>query len=67
MDKFKCKDCKKQFKENEIILTIDKDGEWILHCPKCNSDMLELASELMNQSPHSLKTYYELEEYDNEN
>lgn len=67
MDKFKCKDCKKQFKENEIILTIDKDGEWILHCPKCNSNMLELATELTSQSPNSLKTYYELEEYDNGN
>lgn len=61
MDIFNCKDCKKQFKENEIILTVNKEGEWVLHCPKCNSELLELANELC-QSPHSLKTYYELEE-----
>lgn len=66
MDIFKCKDCGFKSKENEIILTIDSNGEWILHCPKCNSELLELANELVSQSPHSLKTYYELEEYDNE-
>lgn len=62
MNIFKCKDCKKQFKENEIILTVNSQGEWVLHCPKCNSELLELANELVSQSPHSLKTYYELEE-----
>lgn len=62
MDIFNCKDCKKQFKENEIILTVNSTGEWVLHCPKCNSELLELANELASQSPHSLKTYYELEE-----
>lgn len=61
MNIFRCKDCNKQFKENEIILTINSEGEWILHCPKCNSEMLGLVNEL-TQSPHSLKTYYELEE-----
>jgi len=66
MDIFKCKDCKVTSMENEIILTIDNQGECILHCPKCNSELLELAGEL-SQSPHSLKTYYELEKYDNDN
>lgn len=65
MNIFKCLSCKKQSKEDEIILTVNKDSEWILHCPNCNSELLELANELC-QSPHSLKTYYELEEYDNE-
>ena len=65
MNIFKCLSCKKQSKENEIILTVNKEGEWVLHCPKCNSELLELSEEL-TQSPHSLKTYYELEEYDNE-
>lgn len=49
-------------KNNEIVLTVNSEGEWVLHCPKCNSEMLELANELTGQSPHSLKTYYELEE-----
>ena len=49
-------------KNNEIVLTVNSDGEWVLHCPKCNSELLELANELTSQSPHSLKTYYELEE-----
>lgn len=59
---FKCLFCKTKSKENEIILTVNKEGEWTLHCPKCNSEMLELANEITSQSPHSLKTYYELEE-----
>ena len=46
MNMFRCKDCKKQSLENEIILTIDSQGEWVLHCPKCNSDMLELVNEI---------------------
>lgn len=46
MNIFRCKDCKKQSLENEIILTIDSQGEWVLHCPKCNSDMLELVNEI---------------------
>lgn len=46
MNIFKCKDCNKQFKENEIILTVNNEGEWVLHCPKCNSDLLYLSYEL---------------------
>lgn len=66
MNIFKCKDCGYKTTENNIILTINSSGEWTLHCPKCNSELLELANELC-QSPHSLKTYYEIEEdYDNE-
>ena len=64
---YRCKRCKTRMKNNEIVLTVNSDGEWVLHCPKCNSEMLELANELTGQSPHSLKTYYELEEYDNDN
>ena len=67
MKRFKCKDCGVTTRENEIILTVNSNGEWVLHCPECNSELLELAVELTSQSPHSLKTYYELEEeYDNE-
>lgn len=66
MNRFTCKDCGVTAKENEIILTVNTEGEWVLHCPVCNSSLLELAVELTSQSPHSLKTYYELEEYDNE-
>lgn len=66
MNIFKCKDCGLKAKENEIVLTINQYGEEVLHCPKCNSNILELVNELVSQSPHSLKTYYELEEYDNE-
>lgn len=62
MNIFKCKDCGVTVKQNEIVLTIDSQGEWTLHCPQCNSELLELANELASQSPHSLKTYYELEE-----
>lgn len=62
MDRYTCKDCGVTVKQNEIVLTIDNQGEWTLHCPKCNSELLELANELTSQSPHSLKTYYELEE-----
>lgn len=67
MNRFKCKDCGLTSKENELIITVNSDSEWVLHCPTCNSSMLELANELTSQSPHSLKTYYELEEYDNDN
>ena len=66
MNRFKCKDCGLISQENELIITVNSDSEWVLHCPTCNSSMLELAVELTSQSPHSLKTYYELEEYDNE-
>ena len=62
MNIYTCKDCGTTVKQNEIVLTIDSEGEWVLHCPKCNSELLELANELVSQSPHSLKTYYELEE-----
>jgi len=61
MNIYKCRDCEFKTIENNIVLTIDKQGEWVLHCPKCNSELLELVNEL-SQSPHSLKTYYELEE-----
>lgn len=68
MNIFKCLSCKKQSKENKIILTVNSEGEWVLHCPKCNSDMLSLTYEIQTQSPHSLKTYHELEEdSDNDN
>lgn len=66
MNIFNCLFCKTKSTENNIILTVNNEGEWVLHCPKCNSDMLSLAYEIQTQSPHSLKTYYELEEYDNE-
>lgn len=46
MNIFRCKDCGSTAKENEIILTINSDSEWVLHCPKCNSDLLELAVEI---------------------
>lgn len=46
IDIFKCKDCGSTAKENEIILTINSDSEWVLHCPKCNSELLELVSEI---------------------
>lgn len=62
MNIFKCKDCGLTSKEDELILTINSDSEWVIHCPKCNSELLELANELASQSPHSLKTYYKLEE-----
>ena len=62
MDKYTCKDCGVTAKENEIVLTVNSEGEWVLHCPKCNSDLLSLAYELQTQSPHSLKTYYESKE-----
>ena len=58
---YRCKDCKMTMKNNELVLTVNSEGEWILHCPKCNSELLELANEI-TQSPHSLKTYHELEE-----
>lgn len=61
MNIYKCKDCGFKTTENNIVLTINSQAEWVLHCPKCNSELLELANEL-SQSPHSLKTYYELEE-----
>lgn len=61
MNIFRCLFCKTKSNENEIVLTVDSQGEWVLHCPKCNSELLELSEEL-TQSPHSLKTYYELEE-----
>lgn len=61
MNIYRCKDCGFRTTENNIVLTVNKQGEWVLHCPKCNSELLELANEL-SQSPHSLKTYYELEE-----
>lgn len=47
MDIFNCKDCKTNSKENEIIITVNKDGEWVLHCPKCNSDLLSLVDEII--------------------
>ena len=59
---FNCLFCKTKSTENEIVLTVNSEGEWVLHCPKCNSDMLSLAYEIQAQSPHSLKTYYDLEE-----
>ena len=62
MNRFTCKDCGVTSKENELIITVNSDSEWVLHCPVCNSELLELAYELSHQSPHSLKTYYELEE-----
>ena len=61
MNKFRCKDCGLISNENELIIIVNSDSEWVLHCPICNSTLLELAFEL-SQSPHSLKTYYELEE-----
>lgn len=61
MNIFKCKDCGHKTTENNIILTVNSEAEWVLHCPKCNSELLELANELASQSPHSLKTYYEIE------
>lgn len=68
MNIFKCKDCGFKTPENNIILTVNSEGEWILHCPKCNSELLELVNKLVSQSPHSLKTYHELEEdFDNDN
>lgn len=67
MNIFKCKDCGLTSREDEIILTVNSYSEWVLHCPRCNSELLELAVEISRQSPHSLKTYYEIEEeYDNE-
>lgn len=59
---FRCKECNHKTIENNIVLTIDPTGEWILHCPKCNSELLEFANELAGHSPHSLNTYYEIEE-----
>ena len=47
MDIFRCKDCQKDYREDEIIITVNKDGEWILHCPKCNSDLLSLVDEII--------------------
>ena len=61
MNIFKCKYCGLISRENELIITVNSDSEWVIHCPKCNSELLELSEEL-TQSPHSLKTYYELEE-----
>lgn len=46
MNIFKCSFCKTKSTENEIILTVNSEGEWVLHCPKCNSDMLELVNEI---------------------
>ena len=62
MNRFTCKDCGVTSKENELIISVNSEGEWVLHCPICNSSLLELAYEITSQSPHSLKTYYELEE-----
>lgn len=62
MNRFRCKYCGLTSQENELIITVNSDSEWVIHCPNCNSELLELANELTNQSPHSLKTYYELEE-----
>lgn len=62
MNRFKCKDCGVTSQEDKLIITVNSDSEWVLHCPRCNSNMLELAVEISRQSPHSLKTYYELEE-----
>lgn len=47
MDLIKCNDCKKILPESDIIITVNSQGEWVLHCNKCNSDALELAYELM--------------------
>lgn len=39
--KYKCLDCEtKHIKENEIVLTINSDGEEVLHCPHCYSTQL---------------------------
>ena len=46
MDRYTCKDCGVTANEDEIILTVNSEGEWVLHCPKCNSDLLSLAYEL---------------------
>ena len=59
---YRCKKCNTKSNNQDLVLTVDSNGEWILHCPKCNSEMLELANEICGQSPHSLKTYYELED-----
>ena len=64
MDKFKCNGCeRRQIPENEIILTINSDGEEVLHCPKCYSTELffEEYVKSSHPSPHSLETYYGLD------
>lgn len=62
MNLYRCKECNNNNREEDLVITVNQYGEWVLHCDKCNSTQLELAEELTNQSPHSLKTYYELEE-----
>lgn len=47
MDIFRCKDCNKIQYESEVILTVDSNGEWVLHCNTCNSNNIELANELL--------------------
>lgn len=40
MSKFKirCTDCGKNLDyDTDLVITIDKDGEEVLHCPACNS------------------------------
>lgn len=61
MNLYRCKECNNNNREEDLVITVNQYGEWVLHCPKCNSELLELVDEL-SQSPHSLKTYYELEE-----
>jgi len=47
MDIFRCKDCNKIQYESEIVLTVDSNGEWVLHCNTCNSNNIELANEIL--------------------
>lgn len=64
MDLFKCKNCNQSnIKENEIILTINSEGEEVLHCPKCYSTSLIFQEFVKSDrpSPHSLETYYGLD------
>lgn len=61
MNLYRCKECNNNNREEDLVITVNQYGEWVMHCNTCNSTHLELVDEL-TQSPHSLKTYYELEE-----
>ena len=46
MNRFRCRDCNKNNREEDLVITVNQYGEWIMHCDTCNSTHLELLDEL---------------------
>lgn len=55
MNLFRCKDCNKKQYESEVVLTVNSNGEWMLHCNTCNSNNLELANEISGGYDNEIK------------